>query len=131
MKLNKKGFTLVELLAVIVVLALLMVVAGGSIGKSLENSKKASLKTYGERVAKAAKEDCLAKVLAGTNGGATECSYTETNKKDLIEEWGKYVIETEIKVSVSGTTPSITQGKIQQSNETGLGKFNLNSMTLE
>ena len=44
-KLNKKGFTLVELLAVMVVLALLMVVAGGSIGKALDNSKKTALKT--------------------------------------------------------------------------------------
>lgn len=42
-KLNKKGFTLVELLAVIVVLALLMVVAASSIGSALDNSKKKSL----------------------------------------------------------------------------------------
>ena len=39
-KLNKKGFTLVELLAVIVILALLMVVATRTIGTSLTNSKK-------------------------------------------------------------------------------------------
>ena len=42
-KLNKKGFTLVELLAVIVILALLMVVAASSIGSALDNSKKKSL----------------------------------------------------------------------------------------
>ena len=37
-KLNKKGFTLVELLAVIVLLALVMIVAGGAIGNTLKNS---------------------------------------------------------------------------------------------
>ena len=50
MKLNKKGFTLVELLAVIVVLALLMVVAASSIGSALENSKKNTLKTETQKV---------------------------------------------------------------------------------
>ena len=39
-KLNNSGFTLVELLAVIVVLALLMVVAASSIGNSLNNAKR-------------------------------------------------------------------------------------------
>ena len=47
MKLNKKGFTLVELLAVIVVLALLMVVAASSIGSALDNSKQKALSGYG------------------------------------------------------------------------------------
>jgi len=44
-KLNKKGFTLVELLAVIVILGLLMVVAASVMGNVQENSKKASLET--------------------------------------------------------------------------------------
>lgn len=42
-KLNKKGFTLVELLAVIVVLALLMVIATSTIGSALDNSRKKAL----------------------------------------------------------------------------------------
>ena len=44
-RLNKKGFTLVELLAVIVILALLMVVATRSIGAVLTNSKKSAMDT--------------------------------------------------------------------------------------
>ena len=36
---SQKGFTLVELLAVIVVLAILMLVAGASVGGALENAK--------------------------------------------------------------------------------------------
>lgn len=49
-KLNKKGFTLVELLAVIVVLALLMVVAASSIGTALDNSKKKALLTETQKL---------------------------------------------------------------------------------
>lgn len=49
-KLNKKGFTLVELLAVIVVLALLMVVAANSVGTALDNSKKKTLQTEAQKV---------------------------------------------------------------------------------
>ena len=59
MKLNKKGFTLVELLAVIVVLALLMVVAAGSIGTALENSKKSALKTEAQKVLTSAAQDAV------------------------------------------------------------------------
>ena len=49
-KLNKKGFTLVELLAVIVVLALLMVVATSSVGNALNNAKKNTLKTETQKI---------------------------------------------------------------------------------
>lgn len=49
-RLNKKGFTLVELLAVIVVLALLMVVAANSVGTALDNSKKKTLQTEAQKV---------------------------------------------------------------------------------
>ena len=48
--LNKKGFTLVELLAVIVVLALLMVVAASSIGSALDNSKKGALESEAKKL---------------------------------------------------------------------------------
>ena len=40
MKLNKKGFTLVELLAVIVILAVVMLVAVTAVGPAITNSKK-------------------------------------------------------------------------------------------
>ena len=42
-KLNKKGFTLVELLAVIVILALLMVVSLSVMGNVQNNAKKTAL----------------------------------------------------------------------------------------
>ena len=40
MKLNKKGFTLVELLAVIVILAVIMLVAVTAVGPAITNSKR-------------------------------------------------------------------------------------------
>ena len=43
MKLNKKGFTLVELLAVIVILAVVMLVAVTAVGPAIENSKRSAL----------------------------------------------------------------------------------------
>ena len=56
-KLNNSGFTLVELLAVIVVLALLMVVAASSIGNSLNNAKKSAMATEAEKVVAKTYED--------------------------------------------------------------------------
>lgn len=58
-KLNKKGFTLVELLAVIVILALLIVVVANTALPALNNSKKKSLTTYAQRVAEKAKEQYI------------------------------------------------------------------------
>lgn len=52
MNLNKKGFTLVELLAVIVVLALLMVVSTSAIGTALTNAKKNTLVSEAKKVLK-------------------------------------------------------------------------------
>ena len=49
-RLNKKGFTLVELLAVIVILALLMVVATSTIGGTLTNAKKNTLRTEAQKM---------------------------------------------------------------------------------
>ena len=69
-KLNKNGFTLVELLAVIVILALLIVVVANSVLPALNNSKQSALKTYAQRVIQAAKSNCMSAVML--NGGATD-----------------------------------------------------------
>ena len=68
-KLNKKGFTLVELLAVIVILALLIVVVANTALPAMRNAKTKSLKTYAERVveqAKALKISDESKCVSGT-----------------------------------------------------------------
>lgn len=65
-KLNKKGFTLVELLAVIVILALLMVVATRSIGNVLDNSKKSALQTEAQKVLSGMYQEVQSQKLVGT-----------------------------------------------------------------
>ena len=64
--LNKKGFTLVELLAVIVVLALLMVVAGSSIGTALTNSKKSSLRLEAKKLYDGLEKEIQTYAMLGT-----------------------------------------------------------------
>ena len=49
-KLNKKGFTLVELLAVIVILALLIVVVATTALPAMNNAKENAIVTYSKRV---------------------------------------------------------------------------------
>ena len=66
MRLNKKGFTLVELLAVIVVLALLMVVAGSSIGSALTNSKKSSLRLEAKKLYDGLEKEIQTYAMFGT-----------------------------------------------------------------
>ena len=66
-KLNNQGFTLVELLAVIVVLALLMVVATSSIGGALNNAKKNSLKTEAQKMLTAAYTDAKSSMMLSHN----------------------------------------------------------------
>jgi prepilin-type N-terminal cleavage/methylation domain-containing protein len=50
MKLNKKGFTLVELLAVIVVLAIIMIIAIPSVMTAMNNAKKGAFKIEAQKV---------------------------------------------------------------------------------
>lgn len=49
-KLNKKGFTLVELLAVIVVLAFVMVLAAPSVLSSMNSARQSSFMLYAEKM---------------------------------------------------------------------------------
>ena len=81
MKNNKKGFTLVELLAVIVILALIMGIAVVSIGGVLSTSRS---KTFQESAASAI--NGLRQRLLIDNGGANSGSYYIT--KGLLEKGG-------------------------------------------
>ena len=64
---NKKGFTLVELLAVIVVLALLMIVATRTIGTSLFNTKNKAMQAEFSKIVAKTYEDAKMNDLLGTN----------------------------------------------------------------
>jgi len=65
MKMNKKGFTLVELLAVIVILAVVMLIATTAVGPMMTKSRISSLGTEGIQLVDAAKTAYQAEQLKG------------------------------------------------------------------
>ena len=52
-RINRKGFTLVELLAVIVILAILMAIAATNIGPVIDNSRRSSMRTTAQNIVEA------------------------------------------------------------------------------
>ena len=74
---NKKGFTLVELLVVIVILGLIMIVVATTAFPAMNKAKRNSLETYALRLVEKAKEKCI----------ADECSDgTEYTVEELMGE---------------------------------------------
>jgi len=67
--LNKKGFTLVELLAVIVILALLIVITANTVLPMMNKSKKSGMVTYAERAVSNATASYQADSITGGNTG--------------------------------------------------------------
>ena len=65
-RLNKKGFTLVELLAVIVVLAFIMVLAAPSVLSSMNSARQSSFMLYAEKMINAAQSKYQADSLIQT-----------------------------------------------------------------
>ena len=83
LKSNKKGFTLVELLAVIVVLAIIMIIAIPSVLENMNNAKKGSLKVYAEKALGNAQSTYQADDLLGALPSSTN---TSDNKKYLQDK---------------------------------------------
>ena len=69
---NKKGFTLVELLAVIVVLAIILVIAVPKVMYVIKDSKKATLESTAKMIASAAEKAKVQNTLLG-NTDKLEC----------------------------------------------------------
>ena len=63
---RKKGFTLVELLAVIVVLAVIMVLAVPSVLNQMNSAKQKTFQMYGERMVNNAMQAYESQLLLGT-----------------------------------------------------------------
>lgn len=76
---NKNGFTLVELLAVIVVLAIIMIIAIPAVVESMNNAKKGSFKIYAQRALGNAESTFQSEDLLGT----LPSSNTDANKKKI------------------------------------------------
>ena len=82
---NKKGFTLVELLAVIVVLAIIMIIAIPSVLSAMDNAKKSSFVVEGRKVLNQAMTTIQSNALSGGNTSG-KFSLTDLG----IEAGGKY-----------------------------------------
>lgn len=108
-KLNKKGFTLVELLAVIVILALLMVVATRTIGGSLNKSKQAAIETEAQKLVSRTYEDIQSYALdpdtyAKFTYSTTIQINTVTNGDTVTFKDGNYNAKMKFKVEGSAVT---------------------------
>ena len=90
MKLNKKGFTLVELLAVIVVLAVIMVIAIPTVIDSMNSAKKSAFVMYGQKMITAAMSKAQGDAL---DGNPVQSAYSF---KDLAKSTGQYTGYVEV-----------------------------------
>lgn len=97
MRNNKKGFTLVELLAVIVILAVVMLVGITSIGPLMANSRKSALRSDGLDLMNAAKTAYQAEALK------TDPKFTATATVCMPLEWLKKEGYTENKQNYKGS----------------------------
>ena len=82
-KKNKiKGFTLVELLAVIVILAIILVIAVPKVMSVIEDSKKATLEATAKMIASTAEKAKVQNSLLGKETEITCDSVAKINKED-------------------------------------------------
>ena len=88
-KLNKKGFTLVELLVAISVLAIIMVIALPQIGNIKNQNQTTKYRKYADSVLSSAKlyTDSYAEDMFGNNkSGCIDVPYSELRNKDLVKD---------------------------------------------
>ncbi len=81
---NQKGLTLVELLAVIVILGIIAAIAVPSVGKIMENSKKDAHVSNAQQILAAAKLAVASKDTISTDG--TPMTLGELHTAGFIEE---------------------------------------------
>lgn len=98
-KLNKKGFTLVELLAVIVVLAIIMVLTLPTIMNSLSSARQSTFLLYASRMLDTAADKYQSDALL--NGGKSCYTISELNGENTSSYKGRVLISTD------GTTYTI------------------------
>lgn len=108
-KLNKKGFTLVELLAIIVILAIILVVTVPAVFSAIDNSRKMSLENSAKGLAKWINDTVVAEQiqtdnaepLAGQLSGVTTAWSCITQSRIIAEmSQNDYLID-----DADGTAP--------------------------
>lgn len=100
-KLNKKGFTLVELLAVIVVLSVIMLLAVNAIVPRMNSARKNAFVTEAQVYLKAAETWYQNQLLQGVT--PARCVTVETlNNGYVNKDSNKYVGSVEVKKDANG-----------------------------
>ena len=88
---KKNGFTLVELLAVIVILAIILVIAVPQILSTIDNATKGSMESSAKMVASAAETQYMTAQATGdttfvtTNGNCLTATWSGLNSDDYSE----------------------------------------------
>lgn len=85
-KQNKKGFTLVELLAVIAILAILMLLITPNVLKLFTQGKEDAFRTQVQRIWKAAEQEYLTASMRGENPGPYCYAGSDTDNQLSITE---------------------------------------------
>ena len=80
-RINKKGFTLVELLAVIVILALLMIVAARAVGNSITTSRQKAIESEAKKLVSKVYEEIQLYLLDGTTNNFAYAKADSSFKK--------------------------------------------------
>lgn len=120
-KLNKKGFTLVELLAVIVVLAIIMVIATQQVGKAMNNSRANAFVESYQMVIKQVNTylaDAEDPVCNQTTGDENYC----LTKYNLSSDYRLIVVKATNFYHIN-LRPNTTDGKFKNVNLTKYGKY--------
>lgn len=130
-KLNRKGFTLVELLAIIVILAVILVVAIPPILDAMDNSKKKSLENSAKSVASGWSNNIAAALLdssgltsdqtalylnwgGGTTGSDGYKCLTTTDAEVLGMDTKQYVFSTVgTDTSLNPAAPKCSMAKVE------------------
>ena len=79
---SKNGFTLVELLAVIVILAIILVIAVPKVMSVIEDAKKATLESTAKMIASQAEKQKVQNTVLGNNEAITCEEITNINDVD-------------------------------------------------
>lgn len=115
---NRKGFTLVELLAVIIVLAMLALIVRPMITSTLDSAKKNSFKQSFKSVIKAAKiyqaqddfTDCIYFSFSNDVDEITVRDGKEYHPLKMLEVKGKFPSEGEIRICSDIITVNASNG---------------------
>lgn len=130
MKLNKKGFTLVELLSVVVILSVLVLIATNAVVPMAQNAKKQVLATEANKFIATAKTLYVNEQASGTkcytyeeiiNSGLIEKNDEAYTGSFLIEENnGKYTYKIWLSNGqnlIDGKSPDVTRDDVIESSD--------------